>query len=125
MLYKFDNHSLNLRKFASDLLQNMAKVHNQLLLPSFYSKHGKSSYPLVILSCIQSFISTTIQTLLFCASHTRTSYLCQMHFSNCMANDVQISTFMSNSILYTAKLSTIYENLNPQLMTTKNHSKCC
>jgi hypothetical protein len=38
-----DNHSLNLRKFASDLLQNMAKVHNQLVFPSFYSKHGKSS----------------------------------------------------------------------------------
>jgi hypothetical protein len=78
MFYKLDNHSLNLRKFASDLLQNMAKVHNQLLFPSFYSKCGKSSYPLVILSCIQSFISTAIQTQLICASHT--IYLCQMHY---------------------------------------------
>jgi hypothetical protein len=34
MLYKLDNHSLNLCRFD---LQNMAKVHNQLLLPSFYS----------------------------------------------------------------------------------------
>jgi hypothetical protein len=82
MFYKLDNHSLNLRKFASDLLQNMEKVHNQLLLPSFYLKHGKSSYPLIILSCIQSFISTTIQTQLICTSHTHTSYLCQMHYSS-------------------------------------------
>jgi hypothetical protein len=41
MLYKLDSHSLNLRKFASDLLQNMAKVHIHL---SYYLPFGVS-YP--------------------------------------------------------------------------------
>jgi hypothetical protein len=36
MLYKMDNHSLNLCKFASDLLQNIEKIHNQLLLQMHY-----------------------------------------------------------------------------------------
>jgi hypothetical protein len=64
MLYKLDNHSLNLRKFASDLLQNMAKSHSN----RFKVKTNQFSYSASRLQEIHSlFLPTPLtQDYYFC-----------------------------------------------------------